>query len=85
MQATMKLLEKALEINSAAYWSKKLGLSRTTISNSKYRGQLSPAIAGALAAEVDPDNWKDWVICAAIESEKDSKAVEILRKALNRG
>ena len=83
MQNTITLLDKALSMESAAFWSKKLGLNRKALSNCKWRGQVSPAIAGALALEIDPEHYKDWVMRAVIESEKDSKAVELLKRALN--
>lgn len=71
MQTTMNLLEKALENHPPAYWSKKLGLARTTINTARYRQQLSPAIAGALAEELGEPVEK-WVFIAALEGEKES-------------
>ncbi|WP_284335828.1 hypothetical protein [Comamonas sp. NoAH] len=71
MQTTMDLLDKALELHPAPYWHKKLGLTRTVLHTAKFRGNLSPAIAGALAEELGEAAEK-WIVIAALESERES-------------
>ena len=71
MQNTMQLLEKALSVKSAAEWHKHLNLSRNTLHTAKNRGNLSPAIAGALAEELGEDA-AAWMVIAALEGERES-------------
>ena len=71
MQTTMNLLDAALQIHPAPYWTERLSLARTTLHTAKSRGHLSPAIAGALAEELGKDP-KEWIVLAALESERDS-------------
>ena len=68
---TMQLLDKALELQPAPYWHKKLNLSRSALHNARLRGHVSPAIAGALAEELGEEAEK-WIVIAALESERDS-------------
>lgn len=71
MQTTMTLLDTALKMHPAPYWHKKLGLTRTVLHTAKIRGNLSPAIAGALAEELG-ESVEKWIVIAALESERDS-------------
>ena len=71
MQTTMNLLDAALQLHPAPYWHKKLKLSRSVLHTSKIRGNLSPAIAGALAEELGEPVEK-WIVIAALESERES-------------
>ena len=71
MQTTMDLLETALRLHPVPHWTKKLNLSRSVLHTSKARGNLSPAIAGALADELGEDAQR-WMVIAALESERDS-------------
>lgn len=71
MQNTMELLDKALELHPAPWWHKKLNLSRNALHNAKIRGNVSPAIAGALAEELGEPVEK-WIVIAALESERES-------------
>lgn len=71
MQNTMELLDKALEVHPAPWWHKKLNLSRNALHNAKIRGNVSPAIAGALAEELGEPVEK-WIVIAALESERES-------------
>lgn len=71
MQHTMNLLDEALAIQPAPYWHEKLKLSRNALHNARMRGHISPAIAGALAKELGQDP-KEWIVVAALESERDS-------------
>jgi hypothetical protein len=80
MQTTMNLLAAALKQQPAPYWTERLNLARTTLNTAKSRGHLSPAIAGALAEEMG-QNPQDWIILAAMESERDSACKE---RMLNR-
>lgn len=79
MQTTMNLLETALKKHPASYWHEKLKLSRNALHSAKHRGNLSPAIAGALAEELG-QNVKDWIVVAALESERDSACKERMLK-----
>ena len=71
MQTTMNLLDAALQIQPAPYWTERLSLARTTLHTAKRGWHLSPAIAGALAEELGKDP-KEWIVLAALESERDS-------------
>lgn len=84
MQNTMNLLEAALSVQPAPYWTGKLKLSRTAINTAKSRGHLSPAIAGALAEELG-ENADQWIVIAALESERDSACKDRMLKRLRTG
>ena len=80
MQTTMNLLANALQVESSiATWTKRLGLSAQALYNARDRGHLSPAIAGALAEEIG-ENPKDWIVVAALESERDSACKDRMLK-----
>ncbi|MEQ6471609.1 hypothetical protein [Comamonas sp. wu1-DMT] len=71
MQSTMNLLADAEKVRDLSAWADLLGLAKRSLYTAKYRGSLSPAIAGALAEELG-QNVKDWIVIAAIEGERDS-------------
>lgn len=71
MKTTAQLLERALEMHPAAYWHEKLALSKNALHAAKNRGSLSPALAGAIAEEMG-ESVKDWIVIAALESERES-------------
>lgn len=80
MQSTMNLLDAALKEHPAPYWHQRLHLSRNALHSARHRGNLSPAIAGALAEELGQDV-KDWIVIAALESERESACKDrMLRK-----
>lgn len=85
MQTTMHLLDQAFSLHPAPFWTEKLKLARQTLHTAKTRGHLSPAIAGALAEELGKDP-KEWIVLAALESERDSacktRMVSRMRKSL---
>ena len=71
MQTTLELLDAALEKKNAREWAEKLKLSPNALRTAKHRGNLSPAIAGALAEELGEPVEK-WIVIAALESERES-------------
>jgi len=71
MQTTMNLLTDAMNVKGLSDWAAQLGLSKRALYTAKDRGHLSPAIAGALAEELGQDP-KDWMVIAALESERES-------------
>lgn len=79
MQTTMNLLEQAITTIPIAELTRKLGLSRQALYTAKDRGHLSPAIAGAIAEEMGQDS-KDWIVIAALESERDSACKDRMLK-----
>lgn len=83
MQNTMNLLDSALAVQPAPYWHEKLKLSRNALHTAKNRGHLSPAIAGALAEELGQPV-KDWIVIAALESERDSACKARMVKRVGR-
>lgn len=84
MLSTMNLLEQALSMQPAQYWHEKLNLNRNALHNARQRGHISPAIAGALAEELGQDP-KDWIVVAALESERESACkTRMMRKILGR-
>lgn len=80
MKNTMDLLESALSQHPAPYWHARLCLSRNALHTAKMRGHISPAIAGALAEEMGEDP-KEWIIVAALESEKGSACKDRMLKS----
>jgi hypothetical protein len=83
MQTTMNLLDTALGLHPAPYWHEKLKLSRNALHSAKHRGNLSPAIAGALAEELGQPV-KDWIVIAALESERESACKTRMVKRVSR-
>lgn len=84
MQTTMNLLDAALSQQPAPYWHAKLKLSRNALHNARMRGHVSPAIAGALATEMGEDP-KEWIVVAALESERDSACkTQMIKQLLGR-
>ncbi len=79
MQNTMSLLADAEAVQDLAAWAKTLGLTKRALYNAKYRGNVSPAIAGALAEELGKDP-KEWIVIAALESERESTCKERMIK-----
>ncbi|WP_368921469.1 hypothetical protein [Comamonas aquatica] len=71
MQTTLELLNAALKVKNASAWAAQLKLSENALRTAKHRGNLSPAIAGALAEELGEDPQK-WIVIAALESERES-------------
>ena len=71
MQTTMELLAKAEEIKDLSAWADTLGLAKRSLYTAKYRGSLSPAVAGALAEEIG-EKPEPWMLIAALEGERDS-------------
>lgn len=71
MQTTLELLDAALEKRNAREWAEKLKLSPNALRTAKHRGNLSPAIAGALAEELG-ESVEKWIVIAALESERES-------------
>ncbi|MET3371761.1 hypothetical protein ABIC89_000802 [Variovorax boronicumulans] len=67
----MNLLADAEKVRDLSAWAEKLGLSKRVLYTSKYREHLSPAVAGALAEELGK-NPQEWIVVAALESERDS-------------
>lgn len=79
MQNTMTLLGKAMEVKGLSDWATDLGLSKRALYTAKDRGHLSPAIAGALAEQIG-QNPDEWIVIAALESERDSACKERMLK-----
>ncbi|ATA56532.1 hypothetical protein CKY39_27320 [Variovorax boronicumulans] len=71
MQTTLNLLDAAVKVQGLSDWAARLGLSKRALYTARDRGHLSPAIAGALAEELGQDP-KEWIVLAALESERDS-------------
>lgn len=71
MQTTMNLLAAAIEKRSIPEWTRELGLSAKALYTAKDRAHLSPAVAGALAEKLG-QNVDQWIVIAALESERES-------------
>lgn len=71
MQSTLQLLAKAEEVKDLSAWAETLGLTKRALYTAKYRGSLSPAVAGALAEELGEEAGP-WMVIAALEGERDS-------------
>lgn len=83
MQTTMNLLDRALKLKTVQEWHAQLGLTRTVLHTARIREHLSPAIAGALADELGEDP-KEWIVIAALESERASPCKEKMLKKFAR-
>lgn len=82
MKTTMDLLDVALQRQNATEWALKLKLSPNALRAAKHRGNLSPALAGALAEELGEPVEK-WIVIAALESERESACkTRMMRKFL---
>jgi hypothetical protein len=68
---TMDLLNLALERDNLRTWARRLVLSEEALRTARFRGRLSPMIAGALAEELQQDPVK-WIVIAALETERES-------------
>lgn len=71
MQNTMHLLSQAEKVKDLSAWAEELGLAKRVLYTSKYREHLSPAVAGVLAEKLGLDS-KEWIVIAALESERES-------------
>ena len=71
MQTTMNLLAEAEKVKDLSAWADEIGLSKRVLYTSKYREHLSPAVAGVLAEKLGLDP-KEWIVIAALESERES-------------
>ena len=71
MTNTLELLDKAEQVKPIPEWVRELKLSRNALNNARSRGHVSPAIAGVLAEKLG-ENVDQWIVIAALESEKDS-------------
>lgn len=83
MQSTMNLLADAEQVKDLSAWAEALGLTKRALYTAKYRGSLSPAVAGALAEELGKDP-KDWIVLAALESERESACKTRMLKRLRK-
>lgn len=73
MAQSIQLLNKALSINPVAeFWCEQLGMSRSAMATAKFRGRLSPVVAGDLARLLGEDP-KAWVALAALEAAPESR------------
>ena len=70
-RSTMVLLSLALASDGLVAWARRLGLSEQALRTARSRGRLSPAIAGALALELQHDPGA-WMVVAALETERQS-------------
>jgi hypothetical protein len=68
---TMDLLSLALERGNVRTWARRLGLSEEALRTARFRGRLSPSVAGALAEELKQDPAK-WIVIAALEGDRES-------------
>jgi hypothetical protein len=80
MAQTIELLNKALKTQHASAWAREFNIDRSTLSQAKRVGRLSPALAGNLAIELG-ENAEHWIAVAAIEAEKDSPLLERLKRS----
>lgn len=83
MQTTLKLLDKALQVKSASEWARLIGVPRAIFTNAKNRGNLSPVVAGEVAAELGEDPQK-WIVIAVLETAKESACKTRLAKRLKK-
>lgn len=83
MQSTMNLIAHAEQVKDLSAWADDLGLTKRALYTAKYRGNLSPAIAGSLAEKLG-ENVDQWIVIAALESEKDSACKDRMLKRLRK-
>lgn len=78
MTKTIELLDKALKNKNASAWAREFNIDRSTLSQAKRVGRLSPALAGNLAIELG-ENVEHWMAIAAFEAEKESPLLDRLK------
>ncbi|OWG16899.1 hypothetical protein KDK82_0360 [Delftia sp. K82] len=83
MQTTLNLLDRALEVKTAAEWSRLIGVPRAIFTTAKTRGNLSPVVAGEVAAELGEDPQR-WIVIAVMETAKESACKTKLMKRLKK-
>jgi hypothetical protein len=81
MKTTLDLLDRAVAGGSYDALSIELGLARSTLRQAQGRGNLSPTIAGKLAARLGLDV-PYWMAKATIEAAGQNSALRGLRRAL---
>ena len=82
LQTTFDLLNAALAKQSASEWSRVYKIKPSAIAHAKKIKRLSPMLAGNLAMDLGEDA-EHWATIAVIETERDSKLRERLRKKLH--
>ena len=74
----------ALEKDSLRGWARKLELSEEALRTARFRGRLSPVLAGCIAEDLQQDAAM-WIVIAALETERDtackSRMIQRFRKA----
>ena len=83
MQATMDLLAKALDRKHASAWARDFNLDRSTFSQAKKHGRLSPMLAGNIAIELGEDP-EHWIAIAALEAAQNDKDLALLTRLKER-
>lgn len=83
MHATMDLLAKALTEKHASAWARDFNLDRSTFSQAKKHGRLSPMLAGNIAIELGEDP-EHWIAIAALEAAQNDKDMALLTRLKER-
>lgn len=83
MPKTMELLDKALQVQRAAQWSRELNLTESAIAHARKRGRLSPTLAGHFAIKLG-ENPEQWIAIAALEAEPESPLLDELKAIKHR-
>ena len=83
MERSITLLNRALETTNHGALAEAIGVQSSALSNCKKIGQLSPVVAGNLAAFLN-ENVEHWMAVAAVESVRECKAKSLLMKHLER-
>ena len=79
MTATIELLNKALERQHASAWARTFNIDRSTFSQAKKQGRLSPLLAGNIAMELGEDP-EHWIAIAALEQAETGKDQDLLAR-----
>lgn len=81
MNTTAELLRKALEKRRPSEWAELYKITRSTFTNAKNIGRLSPLLAGNLAIDLG-ENPAEWMAVAALEAERDSPLKKLLKQRI---
>ena len=83
MERSITLLNRALESVGHNQLADEIGVSSSALSNCKKMGQLTPVVAGNIAAFLN-ENVEHWIAIAAVESVRPCKAKELLMSRFER-
>ncbi|PNG48913.1 hypothetical protein WDL1P2_00568 (plasmid) [Variovorax sp. WDL1] len=71
LPTTVDLLTRALKKDTLRAWARRLEVSEEALRVARFRGRLSPVLAGCIAEDLQLDAAR-WIVVAALETERDT-------------